>query len=141
MPDQISRAKTLLGETIRRPSGAHRSFCGEGYSHPYPAIPKNWFPPQPVYVVRGGSLKGSYHCDDFVAERIEYFLSVTLHDENGAFKLSLSGLPGHRYWIESSPNLLDWTMRLAPQTNAAGFLEWQDDFSLDQPSQFYRLKW
>ncbi|TAG10486.1 MAG: hypothetical protein EAZ42_03850, partial [Verrucomicrobia bacterium] len=33
-------------------------------------------------------------------------------NENGAFKLSLSGLPGHRYWIESSPNLLDWTMRL-----------------------------
>jgi len=59
---------------------------------------------------------------------------------NGRPEISLSGIAGRTYIIESSTNLTTWTPRATNQANLAGKLSFIDLNVTNRPLQFYRAR-
>ena len=58
---------------------------------------------------------------------------------NGAIQLNLAGVPGWRYAIDASTNLVDWT-ELRIFTNFTGQTLFQDASNPNAPARFYRTR-
>ncbi len=57
---------------------------------------------------------------------------------DGSFVLTLSGQPLQSYLIQSSTNLVDWSVVSTNQASSKGILQYQDTNSSNVPYQFYR---
>jgi len=58
---------------------------------------------------------------------------------NGTFRLSFFSVPGHRYVIDASVNLTDWTP-LVTNTAVSGIIEFEITDTSALPHQFYRVR-
>jgi len=55
--------------------------------------------------------------------------------------LQLNGTPGTAYTLETSTNLIDWTVRTNCVMNPSGWSEFVETGVTNPPARFYRLRW
>lgn len=94
--------------------------------------------------VRGAAFTVSFHVQDEPAPRFTRTfssapaLTSSVLQSNRQFQFTLNGEPGHRYRIESSANLTNWSALSTNTVSLPQGVEITDPMSTNLPQQFYR---